>query len=134
MSSDMLANYAVKLYGPPLSCEGTVTSEFDGSKFGMVRLGFSKGVTFTVETLPPETSIITLRCPAGFDDQASARRALAAYSSSVGLRIDWTAPTETKEGGERIQSFWDPDPGVNGSTSLVFSGDTLVALRFSMAL
>jgi len=134
MSSDMLANYAAKLYGPSVSCEGAVTSEFDGSKFGMVRLGFSKGVTFTAETMPPETSIVTLRSPAGFEDQASARKALGAYCASVGLHIDWTAPTETKEGDERVQSFWDPDPGVNGSASFIFSGDTLVALRFSMAL
>jgi hypothetical protein len=134
MSSDMLANYADNLYGPPVSCEGAVTSEFDGSKFGMVRLGFAKGVTFSVETMAPETSIVTLRSPAGFEDKASARRALETYSASVGLRIDWTAPTETKEGTERVQSFWDPDPGVNGSASFVFLGDTLVALRFSMAL
>jgi hypothetical protein len=134
MSSDMLASYAAKLYGPPVSCEGAVTSEFDGSQFGMVRLDFSKGVTFTAETMPPETSIVTLRSPSGFEDEASARQALGAYCASVGLRIDWTAPTETKEGDERVQSFWDPDPGVNGSASFIFSGDTLVALRFSMAL
>ncbi len=134
LSSDMLANYAAKLYGPSVSCEGAVTSEFDGAKFGTVRLGFSQGVTFTAETMPPETSIVTVRSPAGFENEASARKALGAYCASVGLRIDWTAPNETTEGEERVQRFWDPDPGVNGSASLYFREGVLVAIRFSMAL
>ncbi len=134
ISLNPLVDYTVDLYGLPLTCEGTVTSEFDGSKFGAVRLGFAEGVTFEVETMPPETSVVTLRDPLGFDDEASARQILGAYSSDFGLQIDWTAPTVTAEGDERVQSFWDPDAGLNGSASFFFLEDTLVALRFSVAL
>ena len=134
MSLNQLVDYAVELYGPPLTCDGAVTAEFDGSKFGAVRLGFAEGVTFEVETMPLETSVVTLRAPLGFDDEASARQTLQAYSSDFGLRIDWTTPTVSEEDDERVQSFWDPNAGLNGSASFFFLEDTLVALRFSVAL
>ena len=134
MSLNQLVGYAVERYGPPLTCAGTVTSEFDGSKFGAVRLGFAEGVTFEVETMAPETSIVTLRASLGFDDEASARQILETYSSDFGLRIDWTAPTVTQQGDERVQSYWDPEAGLNGSASFLFLENTLVALRFSTAL
>ena len=134
MAFDQLAKYAVELYGLPLSCDGSVTDEFDGRKFGVLRLVFAEGVTFRIETMPPETSIITLRSSTGFDDEDAMRQVLETYSVNVGLRIDWTAPTEAMEDDERIQAYWDPDSGVNGSASLVYSESALVAVRFSMAL
>jgi hypothetical protein len=33
-----------------------------------------------------------------------------------------------------VETFRDPDPGLNASASHVYSGDSLIALRFSMAL
>lgn len=133
LSGDRLAAYAVERYGPPRRCEGAVTAEFDGAKFGSVRLDFADGVTFTVETQPPEASIVVLRAISGLGAAAAVRRVLEAYSAGLGLRIDWTVPAESRDGDERVQSFWDPEPGVNGSASLIFLGDTLVAVRVSMA-
>jgi hypothetical protein len=134
MSSNPLVDFAVELFGPPLTCEGSVTTEFDGVKFGALRLGFADSVAFQIETMPPETSIVTLRTFSGFDGNDSARHLLEAYSADIGLDIDWTTPTSTVEGEERVQTFWDPDTGLNASASLFFKGDTLVALRLSMAL
>ena len=70
---DDLAAFAVELYGTPLTCEGVVTAEFDGMKFGSLRLGFPEGATFQVETQPPEASMATLRAPSGFADEEVAR-------------------------------------------------------------
>jgi len=131
---DELAGFAVGSYGAPLTCEGAVSTEFDGMKFGSLCLGFSEGATFRVETLPPESSVVTLRVPSGFTDEAAARQSLEVYAADVGLEIDWTTPEFTTEGDEQVQTFWDPDPGLNGSVSMIFLEGTLVAVRLSMAL
>ena len=134
MSYNPLAHYAIQLYGPPTSCEGEVATEFAGAKFGVLRLAFVEGVTVDIETMPPETSVVTLRTNSGLPDEESARQVLEGYSTDVGLEIDWTAPTSTKEGGERQQTFWDPDPGVNGSASFIYREDILVSLQLAFAL
>ena len=131
---DDLATFAVESYGAPLTCEGRVMDEFDGMSFGSLRLGFSDGVTFQVETQPPEASAVTLRAPSGFGDEASARQALERYAADIGLDIDWTTPEVTTETGESTETFWDPEPGLNASASLVFADGSLVALRLSLAL
>jgi hypothetical protein len=38
------------------------------------------------------------------------------------------------EGDERVESYWDRDPGLNASASLVSRNGELVAVRLSMAL
>jgi hypothetical protein len=134
VSFDRLAGYAIELFGPPLTCEGSVTTEFDGMKFGVVRLGFAGGASFQVETMPPEMSVVTLRTSSGFDDEDSARGVLEEYSANVGLAIDWAAQTVTREGDERVHTSWDPNAGLNGSASFIFLEDTLIALRFSLGL
>lgn len=134
MSYDALGLFALKRYGAPTACEGAVTDEFDGEKFGRLALTFGEGITLEVETLPPETSVTTLRAAAGFDDEASVRKALEDDATSLGLAIDWTAPEVSEEGDEVTRAFWDPDTGLNASAALVYRGDRLVAVRVSMAL
>lgn len=134
VSWDLLAKHAIEHHGPPIACEGRVTTEFEGTKFGVLRLGFAGGTWFEVATMPPESSVATLRSPAGFDDEDAARELLEAYCAEIGVEIDWTRATPTTEGDERIETYSDPDDGLNASASLVFVGDTLVALRFSLAL
>jgi len=132
---NQMATYAIERHGAPVSCEGAVTAEFDGAQFGTLGLRFAGGMTLTVETMPPEAQIIILRSNSGFDDEVTARSVLESYAESFGLSVDWTTPTEeTTEDSERVQSFWDPTAGLNGSASLVVAGGTLVALRFSAAL
>jgi hypothetical protein len=134
LSYDELVGFAVEAYGAPLTCEGAVSTEFDGMEFGSLRLTFSEGATFQVETMPPETSVARLSAPSGFADEVRARQVLQAYAERIGLELDWTAPEITVLGDERVETYWDPDPGLNASASHVYSGDSLVALRFSMAL
>jgi len=131
---DTLAGFAMETYGVPLGCNGAVTAEFDGMRFGRLRLDFSEGAYFEVETLPPEMSVVKLRAAQGLPDEAAARRALADYAAGIGLDIDWTAPEVTVEAEARTERFRDPDPGLNGSAALVFENATLVALRLSLAL
>jgi hypothetical protein len=135
LSYDGLALWAVDAYGGPRSCDGAVTDEFDGAKFGAVTLGFANGVALTVETMPPEVSIVSLRAPAGFADGPAVLRSLRAYAAARGLAIDWDAPPETSvDGDESTATYWDPDTGLNGSASVVTVDDALVEVRVSMAL
>jgi len=131
---DLLAKYAVQRYGLPISCEGSVTAEYDGSEFGILRLGFEGGASFEIETQPPETSIATLRNPAGFADEDAARRTLEAYCDDIGVDIDWTVDETTVDGDERLVTYSDPEEGLNAMASLIYRGGTLVGLRFSLAL
>lgn len=128
------ADFAVQNYGPTTACEGAVTTEFDGAKFGRVVLAFGDGVTLAVETLPPESSITTLRASGGFRDEAEARTLLREQATRRGLSIDWTAPEIRTEGAEEVHQFWDPETGLNASASLIFRNDTLVGVRLSVAL
>ena len=131
---DQLAGYAVQHYGAPASCEGKVTSKFDGTDFGTVRLDFDGGATFEMETQPPEASLATLADHSGLDDEAAVRDVLRTYTDDIGLEIDWSDTTSVAEGDRRIETYWDPDDGMNASARLVFRRDTLISVRVSMAL
>jgi creatinine amidohydrolase len=134
LAFDEVVHYGVELFGPPDSCGGMVETEFNGQKFGLLRLGFSDGATFLLQTMPPETGIITLRVPSGFEDEEAALDVLKAHTARVGVEIDWANPETTAEGNESVTSFWDPDDGLNARASLIYQGGKLVALRFSLAL
>jgi hypothetical protein len=76
VSGDDLAAFAAEFFGPHESCRGAVTTEFDGMKFGGIRLSYPSGATLLLETMPPEISRVVLRTDAGFDDEGAARQAL----------------------------------------------------------
>jgi hypothetical protein len=107
--------------------------EFDGVEFGSLRLDFAEGVSFQLETMPPEASVVTLARVEELASETEGRRVLEEYTSRVGVSIDWALPIESNEGAARIMTYWDPTPGFNASASLSFVAGTLVAIRFSMA-
>lgn len=130
-----LAAHAVERHGPVVACIGAVTDDFDGMRFGEVTLRFEDGVELQVATQPPESSVAELRAPDGFADPEATIAALRLYAEGIGLRVDWSTPEiEAGPDGERIEWYWDPDPGLNASASLVYATGRLVAIRLSMAL
>ncbi len=129
-----LASFATGVWGEPIACEGESTAEFDGASYGILRLDFDGGVTLEVETQPIETSIVRLWRPDGFPDPSAVEAALRAYVTGVGVSIDWGRSERSVEGDRSLETYWDPDPGMNASAVLIRSGDTLVEVRFSMAL
>ena len=133
VSFDGLYRFVVERYGPPSSCEGEITMEFDGARFGTLAFGFAGGVTYAVETLPPEASVRALSAPGGFDGPEEVREAVTAYATDIGLDIDWTNPQVATEDGFETRTFWDPEPGLNASATLVYSGRTLVGVRLGLA-
>ena len=133
VSFDALARYAIQLYGPPEACEGSVSLEFDGEKFGVLRLDFPGSASLRIETMPPEASVLMFSAEVGFEDEAAARISLESYALSRGLDIDWSNPTVEGDSRTRIETFWDPQPGVNGSVTLHFVEDILVGLGLNLA-
>lgn len=130
-----LAAFAVERWGAPVSCDGEVTTEFDGASYGFVELGFEGGVTLHVETMPIESSVVELRSPEGFGaEEPAVIDALRAHASHVGVDIDWENPELSEGPGEEVRQFRDPVPGLNASGSLITRSGILVAVRFSMAL
>ncbi len=100
----------------------------------MIELLYPDSVTLQVETMAPETSIITLRSPQGFPDAIRAGAVLAGYATQVGLHISWTEPEVTPTGDEEVHTYRDPDEGANASVSLIFRGNTLIGMQLSLAL
>lgn len=129
-----LAHFASEQFGSPTGCQGRVTTEFDGMMFGILVLKFAEGLSLEVETFPPETTVTTLRTAWGFDDETLVREALRAHAADTGLAVDWTTPEVTMDGNEEVHTFWDPEPGLNASASLIYRNSRLVAVRLSMAL
>ena len=129
-----LAEFAIGTWGELTACSGEVTTEFDGVRYGRLRLTFEGGATLEVETQPIETSIVALRSPAGFPDPIAAESALRAYAAGVGVSIDWGRPERLEEGALRSATYRDPEPGLNASAVLVTTEDRLVEVRFSLAL
>jgi len=131
---DGLAAFAAATHGEPVGCEGEATTEFDGVRFGALTLTFAGGVAFDVETMPPESSVATLRSDEGFADDDAVRAALQEYADGKGLDIDWTAPDETTEGSDVVRTFHDRDASLNASASLVYRAEKLVAVGVALAL
>lgn len=129
-----LATHAVRSYGPPVACEGAVTDDFDGAKFGVVTLTFGADVRLSVETFPPEASIVSLSDAAGFDDERAIRELLLAYTTDVGLRVDWSIPDVRTDDGARVETYFDAHPGMNASVQLHYSDGSLTEVRVTLAL
>jgi len=134
LASDGLARYAVEQFGEPVTCRGRVDNVFEGMKFGTLQLEFSGDAMLLIETMPPETSRVSLLAPNGFDDDELARQRLDSYVKGIGVEIDWTRPDTVTESSDTAVTFWADDPGLNASAQLVFTEGRLRSLRFSMAL
>jgi len=134
ISANGLEAFASEVFGAWTACSGEVTTRFDGTSFGVVVLRHGDAAVLRVETMPPETSLVTLRALEGFPDEPSAREALEAYARAIGVSPDWRRPEIAREGELEVRGYADPDPGLNATASLVYRGDTLVELRFTLAL
>ena len=130
---DGLLRFAIEAAGDPVTCEGTVTADFDGRSFGVIVFGFEDGTSFEFETMPPEISLVTLRAPEGFRDPEEVLAALRSYAAGRGLSIDWGTPERSEDGHEVTEQFWDPAPGLNASASVIRTGGVLVAVRIALA-
>lgn len=129
-----LYRYAVSLFNEPTDYEGKITTTFDGNKFGIVRFSFSGGGELKIETLPPESSITTLRAPSGFPDENDVGSFLKQYLQDIGLKIDWSKPEEQISNDEKIVKFYDPVPGFNATAIMVYKDNKLIEIGVSKAL
>jgi hypothetical protein len=134
VSANGLEAFAAEVFGAWTACSGEVTTRFDGAPFGVVALEHGDAAVLRAETMPPEASLVTLRAREGFPDERSARGALEAYVRAIGVALEWGRPEIAREGDLEVRRYADPDPGLNAAASLVYRGDTLVELRFTLAL
>lgn len=132
-SHDGLFRFSVAEFGSPVECEGIVTQEFDGSKFGKLTFHFHGGATFERETMPPLVVVVTLSRRAGFIDPSGVEEAVRAYTSASGLTIAWDVRERSVDGEVITERFWDPDPGLNASASFTWSAGVLTSVRVAQA-
>lgn len=117
-----------------MTCGGKVTAVFDGVEFGTLDLGFANGAKLRVETLPPESSQVTLSVPTGFPDEQEAQRLIRTYVARVGVDIDWSQPEITREGATTTERYVSFDSGLNASIETTVADGLWVKVRFGMAL
>lgn len=134
IAHDGLAQYAIDRFGAPVTCGGKITSVFDGVEFGTLDLGFANGAKLRVETLPPESSRVTLSVPSGFPDEQEAQQLIRTYVARVGVLIDWSRPIITRDGATTTERYESVDSGINAAVETTVVNGLLTKLQFSMAL
>lgn len=128
-----MGRFATTWQGAPVSCAGGSDSEFDGRRFGTVTVSFENGLVFAVRTFPPEGSVTRMTLPGGFDDPELVVAVARDHAEGFGLRVDWSEPALSREEGRTVETYWDPEPGLNASVSFVRDGTRLVEVRIAAA-
>jgi hypothetical protein len=122
--------YAEQKLGKSTGCQ-TQSQTSDGQTFGTTTVNFKNG-KLTAETMPPETSVITLE--ADFKDEKEALAKLKEATKNAGLKINWEKPETEKNGTSETKTFWDPSEGLNGRGFLTYKNKKLVSIGLGMAL
>ena len=135
VEAEGLYRIATEAGGPPASCSGSVTGEFEDRKFGDLRCEWSSGQRFTLSTFPPESSVVELQSAAGLARPDELRGALKEYVKAIGLEIDWSnAETRPAENGS-VEEFSEETPGTNAFVRLRYDREhQLIGVSVSMAL
>lgn len=135
VSDDVLFSFAITLAGLPDSCQARITSSTEDGKFGQYAYSFKNGITYEVQSSPPETGAVTLSASHGFPDATVAFRELKKSTEKVGLHIDWASHPELRKSGEtETQTFWSSDSGANARGFLSYRDGHLVAIGYGTAL
>jgi hypothetical protein len=92
------------------------------------------GESYTVESLAPETGIVTLKRPQGFDDGAAPIAMIGKYVRGRGLQIDWHVPVVAATTDGRDEEFADAG-GLNAKVRCRYNhAGKLVEVIISVAL
>lgn len=135
LQQESLFRFVLSEAGSPTSCKAKLTQNGPDGKFGSITYEFKNGFTYTAESLPPESSVVTLDASNGFTSEPKAVRQLKEAAAKTGLQINWTAKPELgKEGETETKTFWDPDEGRNGRGFLTYKKGKLISIGFGMAL
>lgn len=82
----------------------------------------------------PELFVIRYSRPKGLMRADEVIAALHEYAGRLGLRVDWTSPSQENEGNTRVVEYRDPTAGMNGIVRLAYDRQNrLVAVSLSVA-
>lgn len=133
LERDGLLRFAMSEFGEVASCEGRVTQEFDETTFGQIVFELESGVALEFETMPPAVRLAALWHPSGFAQELRILDAAREYARGLGLAVEWEDPERSSREGIEAEAYWDPDPGMNGSVTLMRRGGVLVGVTVSLA-
>ena len=132
-----LYRYAAKIGGGVASRSVSDTTEFDGAKYGTLRVNFENGVRFSVKTSPPESALVELefaRNEPSSKDAMEAMDALRVYTTDTGINIMWDSPLCHLIGGRRRCRYVGADDGVNAKAEVVFRDNSVELITLSFAI
>lgn len=133
LERDGLLSFALSEFGPVSSCVGEVTQEFDGNAFGRVAFEVVGGVSVEFETMPPAVWVARISHQDGFIEESRILDAARSYARGLGLQVAWEEPERSSVEGIEREHYWDPDPGTNGSVTVMRLQEVLIGVTVSMA-
>ncbi len=132
--SSFLYEYAVELYGRPVSCVyKPLAGESEPGRFGTQTYRFKGGAKLDFEVSPPETFVTTLQIVRPLDEKKVLER-LKAGTKKEDLNIDFTQPEVTQRKGTEERIYRDPQEGLNASVFLKFGHGKLKVIGSGLAL
>jgi hypothetical protein len=119
IADDHLYRFLESASGRPTRCRTEALREKDYESVTL-QLTWTGGMELNVSFSSPEISITTLRDAMGLERVAGLEAFFRTYVRNKGLAIDWTAPTETRQGETVEREYSDPEQGLNGIARLKF--------------
>jgi hypothetical protein len=132
---DSLFRRLVAVHGPPSFCQGRSSQQFEGQSFGSVTFGWRHGLSFSVQTFPPESSIIQLSMRDGFSDKNDLLLQIQDSLEDRGITIDWARSRVRLTTTGWTEEFASASTDLNAQVTLDYDTDGRVLLvKISLAL
>jgi hypothetical protein len=130
-----LYRYMVSIYGPPSSYQGNATVVFEDRSFGLIEFKWIDKLIYSVQTLPPESSIIILRFNKGYSDKKKLFQQVQNYIRERGLQINWTKPQIIKNPSSYAENYVSQSTDVNANVIYEYNlQGLLVSVKITLAL
>jgi hypothetical protein len=128
--------FSVALLERPSQCQVS-WQESEGQDFGSIKYGFPDGSLLSIESLPPETSLVEVKTMKATLDEQAARAFLQKTTAKNGFHIAWTSSPRIESDqrtGITRKTYWDPEEGINAGADLIYRDGKLIGIGFHSAL
>lgn len=125
--NDGIFAYMQKLHGAPQGCEGKLGDGFDGQQFGQFSFRWTDGVVFSVEVLPPETSIRKVDFAQTGPAEDTLVDSLKKVLVAEGLEMDWAKPASEVAASGSIKTYSSTVPGMNAFLRVIYDKEGKVS-------
>lgn len=112
---NILFGYLAKENGDPARCADGPETKFDGEDYNLLELTWNNGLSFSLQSLPPETSITKIKLESGFPDKNALQQTIREHIDAVsdGIEFNWDEPGISKNEKGTTEEFIGEPSGMN---------------------